>query len=423
MELAAAPLALFCDEPTSGLDSTSALKVAKILRTISRVGLTIVAVLHQPRVEIFSQFDDVLFLVPGGRTAYFGPVKLAKAYFESLGFIFKPTLNPADVMMDIVSGRGKRAPTADGGRQPEMSADDVVKAWETLGAAHIKKQMELMSMNSFLQSSNVLQPPTALLQNQEPSTMMQEGGPKDIEEQQTEQFQQNCSALNPSSAISPNPTTPPNNNISNNKLNITTTKMDIDAMAALAQARGASFLSQVYHSHNRSVVQQFRLSGALAMELFVGTFAGFIMGFAGNADEMYHGILVSPYHPLSMSPNEWFLGLYGTLIGVAIAASGGPAGCKIFGEEKGVYWREAASGHNRVAYFLVSCIKLKNGGLFAAKFMARLAHFLRSIKPITGQEYVRFIQARLRSVSLYGNLLLPIKTQLFDSVAVYLTLS
>ncbi|KAJ3397878.1 hypothetical protein HDV05_002853, partial [Chytridiales sp. JEL 0842] len=105
IELASAPLTLFLDEPTSGLDSTSALKVAKILRSISRVGLTIVSVIHQPRVEIFEEFDDVLLLAPGGRTAYFGPVRLAQSYFEAMGFAFGLNLNPADVLMDIISGR------------------------------------------------------------------------------------------------------------------------------------------------------------------------------------------------------------------------------------------------------------------------------------------------------------------------------
>ncbi|ORY49964.1 hypothetical protein BCR33DRAFT_781479 [Rhizoclosmatium globosum] len=88
MELAAAPLSVFLDEPTSGLDSTAAMDAVNILHSISRLGLTIVAVVHQPRVEIFETFDDVLMIAPGGRTAYFGPVSGAKPYFESLGFYF-----------------------------------------------------------------------------------------------------------------------------------------------------------------------------------------------------------------------------------------------------------------------------------------------------------------------------------------------
>ncbi len=62
--------------------------------------------LHQPRYEIFKQFDDVIILAPGGRTAYFGPRDKVIEYFESLGFVFEPLQNPADVLMDIVSGKG-----------------------------------------------------------------------------------------------------------------------------------------------------------------------------------------------------------------------------------------------------------------------------------------------------------------------------
>ncbi|KAJ3123862.1 hypothetical protein HK101_006267, partial [Irineochytrium annulatum] len=70
MELAAAPLAIFLDEPTSGLDSTAALEVADILQNIAHLGLTIVSVIHQPRIEIFKKFDDVLMIAPGGKVAF-----------------------------------------------------------------------------------------------------------------------------------------------------------------------------------------------------------------------------------------------------------------------------------------------------------------------------------------------------------------
>lgn len=40
-----------------------------------RSGLTILAVIHQPRYEIFQMFDNVLLLGKGGRTVYLGPTK------------------------------------------------------------------------------------------------------------------------------------------------------------------------------------------------------------------------------------------------------------------------------------------------------------------------------------------------------------
>ena len=49
MEMVADPTVLFLDEPTSGLDSSSSMEVCNALRRISELGLTIVAVVHQPR--------------------------------------------------------------------------------------------------------------------------------------------------------------------------------------------------------------------------------------------------------------------------------------------------------------------------------------------------------------------------------------
>lgn len=77
-----------CSEPTSGLDSSAALEVCNTLRAIADLGLTVVAVIHQPRQEIAAQFDDLLLLTPGGVTAYIGPRAGAIPYFTSLGYEF-----------------------------------------------------------------------------------------------------------------------------------------------------------------------------------------------------------------------------------------------------------------------------------------------------------------------------------------------
>ena len=86
MEVAATPLCIFLDEPTSGLDSTSSLEVMDMLDKISNIGMTIVAVIHQPRAEIYNKFHEVLMIAPGGRTAYLGPTRGARPYFEKLGY-------------------------------------------------------------------------------------------------------------------------------------------------------------------------------------------------------------------------------------------------------------------------------------------------------------------------------------------------
>jgi len=86
MELMGEPLLLFLDEPTSGLDATMAEELMRFLHELSTKGLTIAAVVHQPRVEVFKRFDDVLFLGTQrvgedeeeviGRVAYYGAAKV-----------------------------------------------------------------------------------------------------------------------------------------------------------------------------------------------------------------------------------------------------------------------------------------------------------------------------------------------------------
>jgi ABC-type multidrug transport system ATPase subunit len=230
MEIVAAPLAIFLDEPTSGLDSTAALDVVQILSHLASLGLTIVSVIHQPRVEIYEQFDDVLMLGPGGKTSYFGPVKEAQRYFESLGFQFKPTANPADVIMDILSGKGEQ------NSAKKLTPSEITEIW---------KQKKL-----------------------------NDGPNNDNAEQQV-----------------------PTGN-------------DIESMKTFAKARGASYLTQIWYCHNRSLIQQSRGLSALVLEVFVGTLAGALMGVSAlDLDEVYRGILSSPYERLSSAPDDWYLGL------------------------------------------------------------------------------------------------------------------
>ena len=104
LELAARPTVLYLDEPTSGLDSTSSLQVINSLSKMARLDMTIAMVIHQPRYPLFSLFDDVLLLGPGGRTVYLGPSQGAKTYFTSMGFGMPDSENPADWLMDVLSG-------------------------------------------------------------------------------------------------------------------------------------------------------------------------------------------------------------------------------------------------------------------------------------------------------------------------------
>ncbi|KAI9346833.1 P-loop containing nucleoside triphosphate hydrolase protein [Zopfochytrium polystomum] len=321
MELAAAPLALFLDEPTSGLDATAALDVARILQTVSRIGLTVVSVIHQPRVEIFKSFDNVLMIVPGGRTAYLGPVALSQPYFEALGFVFEPNANPADVLMDILAGRGIF--TRGGSSTP--SKGDLVKIWAAWGRTLFADPSATALVRGAIPPSSLWPWSTSL------------GG----------------QTSSPTTAAPPK--TSSNDSTGPTASSSSSTPPPADALAAmrsLAHVRGATLLTQTLESHNRAVVQQFRFLSAFWMELFVGMFAGAVMGIAANVTEAFRGVLRAPFQGLSSAPQDWFVALYGMLIGVAVSLAASPPAVKVFGEEKSVYYREAASGHSKIAYYI-----------------------------------------------------------------------
>ena len=107
IELVSDPLVLFLDEPTSGLDATSSMELVSTLRAIAELGLTVVAVIHQPRYEIFEMFHDLLLLAKGGRTVYMGETSQALPYFEHvLGSSIPPHVNPSDWFLDAITARG-----------------------------------------------------------------------------------------------------------------------------------------------------------------------------------------------------------------------------------------------------------------------------------------------------------------------------
>jgi hypothetical protein len=60
VELVANPSIIFMDEPTSGLDARSAAIVMRTVRNTVDTGRTVVCTIHQPSIDIFEAFDEVL---------------------------------------------------------------------------------------------------------------------------------------------------------------------------------------------------------------------------------------------------------------------------------------------------------------------------------------------------------------------------
>lgn len=109
VELVAKPsILIFLDEPTSGLDGQAAFNTVRFLRKLADAGQAILVTIHQPSAVLFSQFDTLLLLARGGKTVYFGDIgdkaHTLKAYFARHGAPCPPEANPAEHMIDVVSG-------------------------------------------------------------------------------------------------------------------------------------------------------------------------------------------------------------------------------------------------------------------------------------------------------------------------------
>lgn len=109
VELVANPSIIFMDEPTSGLDARAAAIVMRTVRNTVNTGRTVVCTIHQPSIDIFEAFDELLLMKRGGQVIYAGPLgrhshKLV-AYFEAVAGVpkIKEGYNPATWMLDISS--------------------------------------------------------------------------------------------------------------------------------------------------------------------------------------------------------------------------------------------------------------------------------------------------------------------------------
>ncbi|CAL8161729.1 unnamed protein product [Prunus armeniaca] len=109
VELVANPSIIFMDEPTSGLDARAAAIVMRAVRNTVDTGRTVVCTIHQPSIDIFEAFDELLLMKRGGKVIYAGHLgrhshKLVE-YFEAIPGVqkIKEGYNPATWMLEISS--------------------------------------------------------------------------------------------------------------------------------------------------------------------------------------------------------------------------------------------------------------------------------------------------------------------------------
>lgn len=79
VELLTRPRLFFLDEPTSGLDPSTAAEVMRLLRRLSRRGVTVVLTTHEPAG--IDRCDRVVFLARDGHLAFAGSPAAARRYF------------------------------------------------------------------------------------------------------------------------------------------------------------------------------------------------------------------------------------------------------------------------------------------------------------------------------------------------------
>ncbi|XP_059626494.1 ABC transporter G family member 31-like [Cornus florida] len=107
VELVANPSIIFMDEPTSGLDARAAAIVMRTVRSTVDTGRTVVCTIHQPSIDIFEAFNELLLMKQGGQIIYGG--KLGEKsqtlinYFQGINGIppIPGGYNPATWMIEI----------------------------------------------------------------------------------------------------------------------------------------------------------------------------------------------------------------------------------------------------------------------------------------------------------------------------------
>ncbi|CAN6486098.1 unnamed protein product [Victoria cruziana] len=107
VELVANPSIIFMDEPTSGLDARAAAIVMRAVKNVVNTGRTVVCTIHQPSIDIFESFDELLLMKRGGQVIYAGPLGRNSSsvieYFERVPGVpkIKDNYNPATWMLEV----------------------------------------------------------------------------------------------------------------------------------------------------------------------------------------------------------------------------------------------------------------------------------------------------------------------------------
>ncbi|GAQ91789.1 pleiotropic drug resistance protein [Klebsormidium nitens] len=109
VELVANPSIIFMDEPTSGLDARAAAIVMRTVRNTVDTGRTVVCTIHQPSIDIFEAFDELLLMKRGGHVIYAGPLgtksKFLVEHFSAVRGVpqIRDGHNPSTWMLEVTT--------------------------------------------------------------------------------------------------------------------------------------------------------------------------------------------------------------------------------------------------------------------------------------------------------------------------------
>ena len=318
MELAAAPMAIFLDEPTSGLDATSASSIMSTLKALGRLGITVIVIIHQPRVEIFDMLDDMI-LLGNGQHIYEGPQSQAKTFFEQMGFVFPPGANCSDVITDIITGHGRPYK-----EQGDVSKEALIAHWAKGSSVSILTEE---NENGSWRPAHSRNPSDATLAGNESSDS-------------------DTPLNNRSSMLS----------ISKLKASARISVLSISnpQLSGILKYRGTPRWRQTMLCLSRSFLQQYRARSNFWFEMGLSALAGLLLGLAQQQmnGAFFRGQYNKPYDILSLSADYAAAPQMGLLITICIGLATAAPGVKVFSEEMLMYRREAEAGHSRVAYFI-----------------------------------------------------------------------
>lgn len=313
MELAAAPMAIFLDEPTSGLDATSASSIMNVLKSIARLGISVIVTIHQPRLQIIDILDELIFLA-NGQIVCQGPQGYVQAYFEGLGFKFPQHTNFGDVVTDIITGNGRLYKT-----RGSVSVEYLINSW----------RYSQKSVKGGADSSITLDTSSTL----DASTVY-------VESSRYNRKSRHIISLAGIGRV----------------LRLHTVH-DQDVHDSL-KGHGASRLQQIWLCLRRAMLQQWRHKVSFWTEMTLSSLAAFLLGLAQHSKNgvLFRGLYKGTFDMLSPAVDLESAPQFALLLGVAIGLISAGPGVRAFSEEILLQRREAEAGHSRLAYFLAKVL-------------------------------------------------------------------